>query len=73
MFISSYLFLSVSSDSGDEYRNIIQKPHNAMETHVSNKTRCLNKSNKLVTLLKVAASAVSGQQMDIGREGDLEL
>lgn len=32
-----------------------------------------NKSNKLVTFLKVAASAVSGQQMDIGREGDLEL
>jgi len=32
-----------------------------------------NKSNKLITLLKVAASAVGGKQMDIGREGDLEL
>lgn len=32
-----------------------------------------NKSNKLVTLLKVAASAVSGQQLDIGREGKLSL
>jgi len=32
-----------------------------------------NKSNKLVTFLKVAASAVSGKQMDIGREGDLGL
>ena len=32
-----------------------------------------NKSNKLVTFLKVAASAVSGKQMDIGREGDLNL
>lgn len=32
-----------------------------------------NKSNKLVTLLKVAASAVSGQQLDIGREGKLNL
>ncbi len=32
-----------------------------------------NKSNKLVTLLKVAASAISGQQMDIGREGELNL
>lgn len=32
-----------------------------------------NKSNKLVTLLKVAASAISGQQMDIGREGRLNL
>lgn len=32
-----------------------------------------NKSNKLVTFLKVAASAVSGQKMDIGREGELDL
>lgn len=32
-----------------------------------------NKSNKLVTLLKVAASAISGQQLDIGREGKLNL
>jgi len=32
-----------------------------------------NKSNKLVTLLKVAASAISGQQLDIGREGRLNL
>ncbi|WP_298647973.1 pyridoxamine 5'-phosphate oxidase family protein [uncultured Proteiniphilum sp.] len=32
-----------------------------------------NKSNKLVTLMKVAASAISGQQMDIGREGELHL
>ncbi len=32
-----------------------------------------NKSNKLVTLLKVAASAVSGEQLDIGREGKLNL
>ncbi len=32
-----------------------------------------NKSNKLVTFLKVAASAVSGKQLDIGREGDLDL
>lgn len=31
------------------------------------------KSNKLVTLLKVAASAVSGQQLDVGREGKLNL
>jgi len=32
-----------------------------------------NKSNKLVTFLKVAASAVSGKRLDIGREGDLDL
>jgi len=32
-----------------------------------------NKTNKLMTILKVAASAVSGQQLDIGREGDLNL
>lgn len=32
-----------------------------------------NKSNKLVTILKVAASAISGQQLDIGREGELNL
>ena len=32
-----------------------------------------NKSNKLVTLMKVAASAISGQQLDIGREGKLNL
>jgi len=31
------------------------------------------KSNKLVTFLKVAASAVSGTKMDIGREGRLDL
>ncbi|MBL7734396.1 MAG: pyridoxamine 5'-phosphate oxidase family protein [Chitinophagaceae bacterium] len=32
-----------------------------------------NKSNKLVTLAKIAASAISGQQLDIGREGKLSL
>ncbi len=32
-----------------------------------------NKTNKLVTFLKVAASAVSGQPLDIGREGELNL
>lgn len=32
-----------------------------------------NKSNKLVTIFKVAASAISGQQLDIGREGKLNL
>ena len=32
-----------------------------------------NKNNKLVTLMKLAASAISGQQMDIGREGELRL
>ena len=32
-----------------------------------------NKTNKLVTLLKVASSAVTGQKMDIGREGSLDL
>lgn len=32
-----------------------------------------NKSNKLVTFLKVATSAVSGAKLDIGREGDLAL
>lgn len=32
-----------------------------------------NKSNKLITFLKVAASAVSGQKLDIGREGDLNI
>jgi general stress protein 26 len=32
-----------------------------------------NKSNKLVTFLKVAVSAVSGQKLDIGREGDLNI
>lgn len=31
------------------------------------------KSNKLVTLMKVAATAISSQQMDIGREGELKL
>ena len=32
-----------------------------------------NKTNKLVTLFKVVASAFSGEKMDIGREGDLNL
>lgn len=32
-----------------------------------------NKSNKLVTFLKVAASAISGQKLDIGREGNLNV
>ncbi|GGG97175.1 general stress protein [Parapedobacter pyrenivorans] len=32
-----------------------------------------NKTNKLVTFLKVATSALSGKQMDIGREGELDL
>ncbi|GHE33134.1 pyridoxamine 5'-phosphate oxidase family protein [Sphingobacterium griseoflavum] len=31
-----------------------------------------NKSNKLVTLLKVAVSAVTGQKNDSGRQGDLD-
>lgn len=30
-----------------------------------------NKSSKLVTFLKVAVNAVSGQKLDVGREGDL--
>lgn len=32
-----------------------------------------NKSNKLVSILKVAASALTGAKLDIGREGDLNL
>lgn len=32
-----------------------------------------NDSNKLVTFLKVAASAVTGSKLDIGREGSLNL
>lgn len=32
-----------------------------------------NKSNKLVSFLKVAASALTGTKLDIGREGDLNL
>jgi len=32
-----------------------------------------NKTNKLMTLLKVASSAITGQKMDIGREGSLDL
>ncbi len=32
-----------------------------------------NKTSRLVTLLKVAASAVSGQKLDIGREGTLDI
>lgn len=32
-----------------------------------------NKTNKLVTFFKVVASAVSGEKLDIGREGDLNL
>ena len=32
-----------------------------------------NKTNKLVTFFKVAISAVSGQKLDIGREGDLNI
>jgi general stress protein 26 len=32
-----------------------------------------NKTSKLVTLLKVAASAVTGKKMDIGREGELNV
>ena len=30
-----------------------------------------NKTNKLVTVFKVAVSAISGQSLDIGREGKL--
>lgn len=32
-----------------------------------------NKTNKLVTFLKVAASAVTGEKLDIGRQGSLSL
>ncbi|HUH45744.1 MAG TPA: pyridoxamine 5'-phosphate oxidase family protein [Arenibacter sp.] len=32
-----------------------------------------NKTNKLVTILKVASSALSGQKLDIGREGELKI
>lgn len=32
-----------------------------------------NKTNKLMTLLKVATSAITGADLDIGREGKLEL
>lgn len=32
-----------------------------------------NKTNKLFTFLKVATSAITGKDMDIGREGDLKL
>lgn len=32
-----------------------------------------SKSNKLVTFFKVAASAISGQQLDVGRTGELNL
>ncbi|MBN8784414.1 MAG: hypothetical protein ABS85_12320 [Sphingobacteriales bacterium SCN 48-20] len=32
-----------------------------------------NKTSKLVTLLKVAASAVTGKKLDIGREGELNV
>ncbi len=32
-----------------------------------------NKTNKLVTFFKVAASALSGAKMDIGREGNLNI
>ncbi|MEG1265097.1 MAG: pyridoxamine 5'-phosphate oxidase family protein [Myroides sp.] len=32
-----------------------------------------NKTNKLITFFKVAASAVTGSKMDIGREGNLNI
>jgi general stress protein 26 len=32
-----------------------------------------NKSNKLVTFFKIAASVLSGQKVDVGRKGDLNL
>ncbi|QEC53603.1 general stress protein 26 [Anseongella ginsenosidimutans] len=32
-----------------------------------------NKSNKLITLLKMAANAVSGSKMSLGRDGELNL
>lgn len=32
-----------------------------------------NKTNKLITFFKVAASAITGAKMDIGREGTLDL
>lgn len=32
-----------------------------------------NKTNKLVTILKVATSALSGEKLDIGREGELNI
>lgn len=32
-----------------------------------------NKTSKLATIFKVAASAISGQKMDIGREGELNI
>jgi len=32
-----------------------------------------SKSNKLVTFFKVAVSAVSGQKLDVGRQGDLNI
>lgn len=32
-----------------------------------------NKTNKLVTFLKVAASAIAGEKPDVGRQGDLNI
>ena len=32
-----------------------------------------NKSNKLVTFFKVATNAITGSNLDIGREGNLDL
>lgn len=32
-----------------------------------------NKTNKIVTFLKIAASAISGAKIDVGREGKLDL
>lgn len=32
-----------------------------------------NKTNKLVTFFKVAISAISGQKLDVGRQGDLNI
>ncbi|OJV54035.1 MAG: hypothetical protein BGO31_11755 [Bacteroidetes bacterium 43-16] len=59
-------FVEAWFEKGKEDPNIRVMKVNVKDAHYWD-----NKTNKLVTFFKLAASAVSGQKLDIGREGSL--
>lgn len=61
-------FVEAWFEKGKEDPNI-----RVMKVRVADARYWDNKTNKLVTFFKVVSSAVSGQKLDIGREGELNI
>lgn len=61
-------FVEAWFEKGKEDPNIRILKVNLIDAHYWD-----NNTNKLITLIKVATSAISGKKMDIGREGDLNI